>query len=109
MTSSIALWCGCTRRSRTSACMPETIKKSSALPWRRNDLRRPPMRIRLALFWVLIVAVPLDAAEPPFTVDRGDIVQLVRERGSLDAASAIEIVAPAGGTKDKPLVIKWLI
>jgi RND family efflux transporter MFP subunit len=42
-------------------------------------------------------------------VDRGDITQVVRERGVLDAINATDIVAPPGGTKEKPLVIKWVI
>src|SRR5207247_2363283 len=61
----------------------------------------------LTALLMLSLAVSARAADPPYTVDRADIVQQVLERGALDAANAVDIVAPGG--KDKPLVIKWVI
>jgi RND family efflux transporter MFP subunit len=65
--------------------------------------------IRATSLTLLLLGSLCPAAEPPYTVDRGDINQVVRERGVLDAANAVDVVAPAGGSKEKPLVIKWVI
>src|SRR5262245_55355350 len=66
-------------------------------------------QVQLSAMLLLTTTSLAGAAEPPYTVDRGDVVQMVRERGTLEAASAIDIVALAGGKREKPLVIKWVI
>lgn len=64
---------------------------------------------RHAILCALLLALPSYAADPPYVVDRADVAQVVRERGALEAANSVDIVAPPGGTKEKPLVIKWVV